>query len=729
MKKQTLLWRVGYSDSPDTPPAAYFPASVPGAVQLDYLKSIKAEPFYKGTNFKDLKWAEDKYWVYLAEMKTDVKNDEVALLKFEGLDYSCRIYVNGNLLYRGEGMFSPVTLDVTKYSGASAEIKVVFDPVPKINDLDNRSQAAESVKSCACYGWDWHPRLISTGIWGDAYVEIKKSAYIKALDVKYALRENNTLCTLYCDAETSGAAELEYTLLYNGEAVACGEGIKAEIDFSSPKLWSPVGYGEQNMYELVGCLSVGGDVVDTVRRKIGFRSSKLVMNEGAWQEPKSMPKTRSNAPACLEINGQRVFAKGTNWVNAQVFPSDMSEENYRELLTLVKNANMNIVRVWGGGFVNKESFFDICDELGIMVWQEFPLACNEYPDKDGYLNVLQKEATAIVKRLRTHPSVVLWCGGNELFNNWSKMTDQHHALRLLNSICYTEDRFTPFIYTSPLCGMAHGHYCAYDAAENAESYELLKRSHNTAYTEFGVPSIASREVLKTFMSDADIEDCNENNEIWVAHHAFKAWHKESWAHLNEVEYFFGGYGDTDDLILKTNAMQSMVYKAEFEEMRRRWPYTAMALNWCFNEPWPTAANNSLVSWPVIVKPAYLAVKDALRPQMASIDTEKLRFSDGETLRAGVWVLNDSADTLVSGTVTAYCTLNGQTVKLASFDYGDIPPRQNKECGAVSVKLPQGYSGNICISVKVEGREDMDSQYSFPCIAKKSKKSVTPELNV
>ena len=141
---------------------------------------------------------------------------------------------------------------------------------------------------------------------------------------------------------------------------------------------------------------------------------------------------------------------------------------------LVRDAHMNILRIWGGGFVNKESFFELCDELGIMVWQEFPLACNEYPDEEHYLSVLKKEATSIVRRLRTHPCAILYCGGNELFNNWSLMTDQHHALRLLNAVCYEEDRCTPFIATSPLNGMGHGSYLNYDETIDEEAAHPLR---------------------------------------------------------------------------------------------------------------------------------------------------------------------------------------------------------------------------------------------------------------
>ena len=149
---------------------------------------------------------------------------------------------------------------------------------------------------------------------------------------------------------------------------------------------------------------------------------------------------------------------------------------------------MNIFRMWGGSGIQKDRFYELCDECGIMVWQEFPLVCNNYVNDPHYLEILEQEATCIVKSLRKHPCVVLWCGGNELFNGWSKMTDQHHALRLLNKICYDHDRNTPFLATSPLAGMAHG--CYLFSYEGKEVYRMFNEAHYTAYTEFGVPSVA-----------------------------------------------------------------------------------------------------------------------------------------------------------------------------------------------------------------------------------------------
>lgn len=248
-------------------------------------------------------------------------------------------------------------------------------------------------------------------------------------------------------------------------------------------------------------LDAGDFVLDEKIRKIGFRRTRLLMNEGSWANPSRFPKSRSDAPITLEVNGKRIFAKGSNWVNAHIFPGVLTGADYSELLSLVQGANMNILRIWGGGFVNHESFFDLCDEKGIMVWQEFPLACNEYPDDNHYLSVLEQEATSIVRRLRTHPSLILWCGGNELFNSWSKMTEQHHALRLLDKVCYNEDRYTPFIISCP------NEYFL------ANTYNFFLRGHSNPvaggiaaiidYTAIGYRQTVEPEVFLVFLEEPE----------------------------------------------------------------------------------------------------------------------------------------------------------------------------------------------------------------------------------
>jgi len=608
MKMQYLQWELGLLRSADSEVEEWMPAKVPGSAQQDYANAHGWPDAYIAADTKAYKALEDVYWLYRTKLCFELKDNERATMVFGAIDYRYRIMVNGETLHDGEGMFSAIRCDVTKYALQDACLEVLIWPSPKSDDSDTRDQANHSCKAAACYGWDWHPRLLTSGIWDDTYLEIAPKTAVETLEVSYRLSDDLNSCYVHVQANTAADGPLLLTVtqedhvVYTAEGTACAGCAYFDFVIDSPKLWYPVGYGSQPLYTI--CVSSGSE---SKQRKVGFRRSKLVMNEGSWAVV-GYPKTRADAPATLEINGIRVFAKGSNWVNAMLFPADMNEGHYRSLIQKTVDANMNIFRVWGGGYVNKESFFDICDELGVMVWQEFPLACNEYPDEDGYLSVLKREATSIVRRLRTHPSVVLWCGGNELFNSWSGMTEQHHALRLLDSICYSEDRFTPFIMTSPLNGMAHGPYRNYDEGIKEELITSLRKHHDTAYTEFGAPGMSNREVLLSFMGEEEFQNCEADQPAWEGHFGFNANWYEGWVRKVEAEHYFGGYSDTDDLIRKTQFIQSISYRAAFEEARFQWPHCSMVINWCWNEPYACAANNSVIMWPDVAKPCHSFIR-------------------------------------------------------------------------------------------------------------------------
>ena len=375
------------------------------------------------------------------------------------------------------------------------------------------------------------------------------------------------------------------------------------------------------------------------------------------------------------------------------------------LLTLVKEANMNIVRNWGGSEVYKEDFYNICDEFGIMVWQEFPLACCCYPDDEHYLSVLEQEATAIVKRLKKHPCLIIWCGGNELFNGWSGMTDQSHPLRLLNSICYRIDRKTPFIMTSPLFGMGHGGYTFVDPISGKDVFQVFNDASNTAYTEFGVPSIASYDYLKTFIPEDELKSPKPNTS-WEKHHAFKVWQKNSWMHPEMIKKYFGKSSSVEEMAQRSSIMQCEGYHAAFEEARRQWPECSMAINWCFNEPWPTVANNSILNYPTVKKPAYEAVKNSLRDCMPSARIRKFDWTEGEFFSAELYMLNASPN-VITDSIRAYILIDGNKIKLLQWEGISVKANSNTKGPSVGIKLPRMKSNMFVL--RLESNEEV-SEY-------------------
>jgi beta-mannosidase len=322
-----------------------------------------------------------------------------------------------------------------------------------------------------------------------------------------------------------------------------------------------------------------------------------------------------------------------------------------------------------------------------MVWQEFPLACNNYRGSKEYLHVLEQEAEAIITKLRKYTSLAFWCGGNELFNSWSKMTDQSHALRLLNKLCYELDPKRPYLPTSPLMGMAHGCYL-FRYLDGREVFQAMPQAHYTAYTEFGVPSLSNLDCCLMISEQNKLFPLVEN-EITIAHHAFKAWGDfDSWACPDMIEDYFGKPSDLQQMIEWSQWLQSEGYKCIYEEARRQKPYCSMALNWCYNEPWPTLANNSLVNYPVSPKPAYHAVAESCRNQLISARIPKFSWRSGETFAVDLWLLNDGNVAAESGQADVWLEIAGSRYFVMNWQYKPVPANMNLEGPTVRFKLPE-----------------------------------------
>lgn len=719
--RHALDWKVGFTSAFTGTPDEMVPAKVPGAVQLDWANAHDWQPYWKADNFKQYDWMEDVYWLYSAQLKRPaLTNGERLHFYCGGIDYRFEIRLDGVTLLRQEGMFTPVDLDITERAVDGSRIEVLVYPAPKMHASPvDRSQAAQSCKPAVSYGWDWHPRLIPLGIWCETYLEVRPAVHLVNVSTAYTLSEDLSQAHLEIEAHLNASAvgSVTFTLgdpdgkdvFARTVSIECPTVSLAErID--SPCLWWSHDHGEQARYLLKTTVRTENGGVSETTQHIGFRRVRLVMHEGAWNAPAGFPKTRSTPPITLELNGRRIFAKGTNWVNPEIFPGIMSEETYRPLLELARGAHFNLLRIWGGGIVNKPSFFDLCDQMGIMVWQEFPLACNDYIGTTEYLAVLDQESRSIIKQLRGHPSLALWCGGNELFNAWSGMTDQSKALRLLNKNCYELDQNTPYLPTSPVMGMAHGDYRFRDET-GREVYGIFGDAAGTAYTEFGCPGPSSRAALESFMPTEDLFPPKRGTP-WETHHGLGAWEMDpgTWLCQSTIEHYFGPTQTLDELIERGQWLQCEGYKAIYEEARRQKPVCSMSLNWCYNEPWPAAANNSLIEWPSTPKPAYYAVTASCRPVLASARLPKFSWREGEDFTAELWLLNDAYATIPKGEIVVSITANGSETHLLTWHSGEAQPNRNLRGPGVRFRLPHYDSDRITLRVTVAGNPDWNSEY-------------------
>lgn len=677
-----------------------FDARVPGNIQSDYARAQNWGDVNYGLNFQKFKALEDDAWLYETRAQYHLEPGERLYFVSLGIDYRFDILIDGEIVFSQEGMFTPVALDLTDKLAPGDLLAVKIHPHPKRAGAphEDRQQADQCLKPPVSYGWDWHPRVIPSGLWDETYLETRTSGFIRDVEPFYELAEDYSAAEVRFEVDADAPVEIT---LYDAEGQAVGQG--REMHVRHPRLWWCNGQGEPYLYRWEARTAH-----DRKEGYIGFRRIRLVMAQGAWAEPAGFPKSRSAAPATLELNGRRIFAKGSNWVNPEIFPGEITPETYARHIALAKEAHMNIFRCWGGSGINKRAFYDLCDRAGLLLWVEFPLACNDYAGTPHYLKILEQEASSILRRLRRHPSVALWCGGNELFNGWSGMTDQSLALRLLNKLCYELDRDRPFLMTSPLCGMAHGGYTFYDDAAQMDVFQLFQHSKHVAYTEFGVPGTPDEDYLSSFIPESELFPM-ERGGVWEAHHAFGAWGEARWLCLDVLKRYGCRLSSLAEVVEYAQWLQCEGYKAIFEEARRQRPLCGMAINWCWCEPWKTAANNSLISYPILPKKAYFAVRDALRPALFSARIPRFDWKSGDLFSAELWLLNDSPET-VSGSARAVLEIGGTEYELLNWQSGSVAANENRIGPSVNFRLPEVNAQRM--TLRLISSDGLSSSYTL-----------------
>ncbi len=721
-----LNWKVGAHSVPEGVPDEFYPARVPGSVQLDWAraKGWGEDHYWFGENFEQYRWCEDSYWTYRAELPDlHLERGQSVHFRAKGIDYQCAIFAGDLLLHEQEGMYTPIDIDVTPFLGGQLRIRI--DPAPKSHhDNDDRSQADHCCKPPASYGWDWHPRLVPLGIWQDAWLEVREPAVILDPSVQTLLAPDfsSAQCHIHFRHTAPGKRFAFLMESPDGQLVVHESGHLSStgrsgfsVTVGSPQLWWPHDHGAQALYPwTLQILDENGNPCETVKGRVGFRQVRLVMNEGAWGVPANFPKDRSPVPIQVEINGRRIFAKGSNWVPPRIFYSELNREVYEPLLRLAKDAHFNMLRCWGGGVINKDSFFDLCDELGILIWQEFPLACNDYPDDPHYLRVLEQESREILRRLRNHPCLAMWCGGNELFNAWSGMTDQSLALRLLNKLCYEEDPQTPFIPTAPVTGMGHGTYKFLDHSSGLDCFELYRQSRFTAYSETGVGGPSSVDAIRRMLPEGT-EWPPQDGGVWKAHHGKLAWTSNAHFNLDILEKYFGEMAGLEEAVERGQFMQAEGLRCIFEEGRRQKPFCSMVLNWDFNDVWPSIANCSIIQWPDTPKPAYTLIQQACRPILASARIPKFQWLTGDVFEAELWLLSDAHEVTPPGQIEAWIRIGDQEERLITWHHNEAAPNGNLVGPTVRWKIPESAedAGEIHLILRVEGHADRNSAYRLP----------------
>ncbi|MFP4222622.1 MAG: glycosyl hydrolase 2 galactose-binding domain-containing protein [Phycisphaeraceae bacterium] len=437
MHTQTLHenWTVRPAGEPGQVPAPLrgrtLPASVPGCIHTDLLAADLLEDPYLGYHELEQFWVGRAEWEYRTRFTADAEalNEDRVELVCDGLDTIATVRLNGETVGTAEDMHLAYRFDVKSVlREGENELAITFHPaVPYARDWAHRmgdlpraehvhGQPFNFIRKMACnFGWDWGPSLVTCGIWKPIRLEAWSAARIEAVrPLVTQATEQQARLDVDVDLDAATASECALNLTFrdpDGDTVAAaelpvsGDTARHELTIDNPRLWWPAGHGEQPLYELEVTLTAGGHVLDTWRKRTGLRTVEL-----------DTSPDEVGSRFALRVNGEEIFCRGANWIPDDCFPTRVTELRYRERLGQALGANMNMLRVWGGGIFETDTFYEICDELGLMVWQDFPFACAAYPEEDPFRSLVQAEVRQNTARLSRHPSLVIYSGCNE--NIW-----------------------------------------------------------------------------------------------------------------------------------------------------------------------------------------------------------------------------------------------------------------------------------------------------------------------
>jgi beta-mannosidase len=420
--------RVEYALRERFDPLEWIDAQVRGEVHLDLWRAgLIADP-YVAANVLAARWVEEFLWSYRRTFTLNEIPAGRAWIVFEGLDLYAEIFLNGKLVGKHHNAFRPCRVEVTGELRAGENVLVVHLDSGLWAAADKPAKGYEHgpdqilhkrhwLRKPQCqFGWDWSQRLINVGIFKPVRLEwTDQPARIDQFTALATLSEDLQHGTIVARLFIEGFAEHDARLIVNDEvfAVKITPGmnrLEATIHVENPQLWWPIGHGDQPRHRVRASLEIDGEIIGQREAPVGFRHVRVDQS----------PNPRGGKNFTFVINGRKIFAKGANLVPADMIFARIDRARYEKLIELSIEQHLNFLRVWGGGLYESDDFYDLCDERGILVWQEFDFACSRYPatDEEFFKEVLA-EATHNVRRLASHPSLIAWCGNNEIeWGDW-----------------------------------------------------------------------------------------------------------------------------------------------------------------------------------------------------------------------------------------------------------------------------------------------------------------------
>ena len=611
LQELNLDWQFKNTDS-----ASWLPATVPGCAHLDLMANgIIPDPFFSD-NEKQLQWVGHSDWEYRASFTAGdlLKRDHVELL-FEGLDTYADVYLNDSLLLRADNMFRRWEVNVKDLlKPGENNLNIRFHAPERIEaekasmlDYELPDQRGFTRKAPDQYGWDWGPKLVTSGIWKPVFIRAWDGARIGDVQIMPGeINESRAVYTAFVNIFASIELPATVSVSVNNDRsqsvqkdIRLSEGwnrVAVDLGIDDPRLWWPAGMGEQPLYRFeVELKSPAGTERKSTRT--GIRKAELVMEKDSIGET-----------FFFRINGQPVFMKGANYIPQDNFPTRVTPEKYRQTLQTALDANMNMLRVWGGGIYEEDAFYDFCDENGILVWQDFMFACNMYPGDIQFVENVRQEARHQIKRLRNHPSVVLWCGNNEVdegWHNWgwqdalgyspedsAEVWNNYQQVfhELLPGAVAELAPHIPYVSSSPRIGWGHEeallegdmHYWGVWWGE--EPFEVYQEKVGRFMSEFGFQGFPDLRTLDAVLDPADRDLASDP----LRNHQK---HPRGMELINiYMDREYPVPADLDHYAYVSQLVQAYGMKTALEAHRRAKPRCMGTLYWQLNDCWP------VISW-------------------------------------------------------------------------------------------------------------------------------------
>jgi beta-mannosidase len=590
-------------------------ATVPGNIFTDLLShKIIKDPFIKN-NEEKVQWVANKSWKY----KTTFSLSDAALKKenisinFEGLDTYATIFLNDTLLTQTNNAFKLFHFDIKKLAKKENILEIIFKNTTDkeaIAKNKNSYKLPEGTriytrKAQFQYGWDWAPKLNTSGIWKTVSINAWNALKFENIFIKQEeISKEKAKLSVVLVIESLFNKNISLFTKINGEVISSNIQLKkgkhtytVPVEITNPKLWWTHNLGKPYLYTFNFQLISDGKIKDEKTIKKGIRTIKLITKKDSIGET-----------FYFELNGKPVYMKGANYIPQNSFQNKITNTHYEKLLSDVVDSNMNMLRVWGGGIYESDVFYDLCDKKGILIWQDFMFACAMYPGDIEFLANIREEATQQVKRLRNHASIALWCGNNESSEGWKRWGWQNNRaekekneiwndyLNVFDTILpnvVAEFSETDYWETSPKYGRGNPKY---KTEGDAHDWWVWHDGYPFEHFKNNVPRFMSEFGFQSFPSFETINYLNQNNMINLKTAAIKSHQKHVRGFKLIDEYMKRDYiipKNDEDYVYVSQLLQAKGIVMGIEAHRRAKPYNMGSLYWQLNDCWPAVSWSSI----------------------------------------------------------------------------------------------------------------------------------------